>query len=372
MSITIHSYPSREFPGKYDTRSFEYTLEHSSGASFSVINYGAVITRILVPDRRGSLGDVELGYKDLDGYLHNGSWHGATVGRSANRTKGARFEIDGKTYRIPQNDGENNLHGGSPCFQNVFWNARVLTEDDAHIYLQKTGIHSSFNVEGEAVLMDYMSPDGACGFPGNLDAQVLFAWTRDMALLIIYSGISDAPTIFAPTNHSYFNLAGEDSGPVAGHMLFIDAENVTDKAPDNVPNGEISSVDGTDLDFRIPSPVGKTFNSDHPQIVSSGGLDQNYCLEAAGDASTPAASLVDPDSGRKMEVFTNFPGLQVYTGNFLSGSSKGDQPYERFGAICMETQLYPDAVHHPNFPSAIIPANTRTCYLTGYRFSVVE
>ncbi len=371
MSVTIHSYPSRECPGKYDNQSFEYTLTHSSGASFSVINYGAVITRILVPDRLGRIGDVELGYKDLDGYLRNGSWHGATVGRSANRIKGARFEIEGRTYRIPQNDGENNLHGGSPCFQNVFWNAQIISEDEAHIYLRKTAIHSSLNIDGEAVLMDYISPDGACGFPGNLDAQVLYAWTRDMALLIIFSGTSDAPTIFAPTNHSYFNLAGEAAGSVSGHMLFIDADRITDKAPDNVPNGEFSDVDGTDFDFRVPSPVSKTIGSDHPQIVSSGGLDQNYCLNTGGDASILAASLVDPKSGRKMEVFTSFPGLQVYTGNFLNGDSKGDKPYERLGAICMEAQLYPDAVHHPNFPSAVISADTRTCYLTGYRFSAV-
>ena len=371
MSIAIHSYPSREYPGKYDGSSFEYTLEHSSGASFSVINYGAVITRILVPDRFGNLADVELGYKDLDGYLHNGSWHGATVGRSANRIKGARFEIDGKTYRLPVNDGENNLHGGSECFQNVFWDARILSEDDAHIYLQKTGIHSPFSIEGEAVLMDHRSPDGACGFPGNLDAQVLFAWTRDMALLILFSGVSDAPTIFAPTNHSYFNLAGEDSGSVAGHMLFIDAD-VTERRRTMSPNGNIISVDGTDMDFRVPSPVGKTFHSDHPQIVSSNGLDQNYCLVAAGDASIPVSSLVDPVSGRKMEIFTNFPGLQIYTGNYLNGPSKSDKPYERFGAICLEAQLYPDAVHHPNFQSSVIPANKRTCYMTAYRFSAVE
>ncbi len=371
MSITIQSYPSREFPGKYDDVSFEYTLEHSSGASFSVINYGAVITKVLVPDRNGAFGDVELGYKDLDGYLINGSWHGATVGRSANRIKGARFEIDGKSFRLPVNDGENNLHGGSPCFQNVFWDARVLSEDDAHIYLQKTGIHNPFKIEGEAVLMDHRSPDGACGFPGNLDAQVLFAWTRDMALLIIFSGVSDAPTIFAPTNHSYFNLAGEASGSVAGHVLFIDAESVTEKASDNVPNGNIITVDGTDMDFRIPSLVGKTFDSLHPQIVSSRGLDTNYCLNTAGDASVIASSLVDPVSGRKMEIFTNFPGLQIYTGNYLTGPSKGEKPYERFGAICLEAQLYPDAVHHPNFPNAIIPADTRACYLTAYRFSAV-
>lgn len=372
MSVLIRSYPSVEYPGKYDNRSFEYTLTHSSGASFSVINFGAVITRIMVADRAGDLGDVELGYKCLDLYMDNKVWHGATIGRSANRIKGAEYKIEGKKYRLPKNDGENNLHGGEPCFQNVFWNARVLSEDDAYIYLQKTGIHTSMNVEGEAVLMEYLSPEGACGFPGNLQAEVLFSWTRDGALLIVFSGVSDAPTIFSPTNHSYFNLAGEDSGTVADQVLYVNADRITEKDPENVPNGRFSDVEGTVFDFRIPAPIGQTIGSDHPQIVSSKGLDQNYCLNTEGDATALAASLTDLNSGRKMEVFTNFPGLQVYSGNHLNGDSKGDRPYEAFGAVCLEAQLYPDAVHHPHFPSAVIPADTPVNYLTAYRFSIVE
>lgn len=372
MSVTIMPYPSREFPGKYDDSSFEYTLRHKTGASFSVINFGATITRIQVPDRSGAFSDILLGYKNLDRYLDNRAWHGATVGRSANRIKGAEFTIDGVTYRIPKNDGDNNLHGGTPCFQNVFWNATVLREEEARIYLEKTGIRNSFHIEGEAVRMDYLSPDGACGFPGNLSAQVLFAFTRDMTLLIVFSGISDAPTVFSPTNHAYFNLAGEDSGSVSDHVLFIDADTMTDKAVDNVPNGEISAVRGTVFDFTVPSPVGKFIGSQDPQIISSQGLDQNFCLNTDGDATRMAAYLTDPKSGRKMEVFTNFPGLQVYTGNHLTGESKGDQPYGKYGGICLETQLYPDAVHHKNFPAAIIPADRKTDYLTGYRFCTVE
>lgn len=372
MTVLIKSYLSEQDPGKYENQSFEYTLTHSSGASFSVINFGAVITKIMVPDRSGRFDDVELGYKGLDGYLDNRSWHGATVGRSANRVKGAEYEIEGKKYYLPRNDGDNNLHGGDSCFQNVFWNARVLSEDDAYIYLRKTGIRTAFSIEGEAVLMEHLSPDGACGFPGNLEAEVFYAWTRDMTLLIIYSGISDAPTVFSPTNHSYFNLAGEAAGSVAGHILFIDADQVTEKASDNVPNGKLIDVEGTALDFRIPAPIAQTIGSDHPQLHFSTGLDQNYCLNTRGDATIPAAGLTEPVSGRRMEVFTNFPGLQAYSGNFLTGDSKGDKPYERHGAVCLEAQLYPDAVHHSEFPSAVIPANAKTFYITGYRFSVIK
>jgi aldose 1-epimerase len=370
MPVSIKNYPSVKNPGKYDNESFEYTLTHSSGAVFSVINYGATITRILVPDRNGKMEDVELGHCDLDGYLKNTEWHGTSVGRSANRIKGAAFSINGRDYKITANEGKNNLHTGVPGFHSVFWKGTVFSQGDARKYLDETGILNDFSIEDEAVLFEYVSPDGACGFPGNLDAQILYAWTSDATLLIVFTGKSDAETIFAPTNHSYFNLAGQAAGSVSEHVLFVDADTTTDKFYDNVPDGTISDVRGTPLDFTVPSPVRKALGNNHPQLECSKGIDQNFCLNSAGDARVPAAVLSEPSSGRKMEVFTNFPGIQIYAGNHLGGSaSKNSTPYMPYGGICLEAQMYPDSFHHPNFPSALIKHNVRKCYLTGYRFS---
>jgi aldose 1-epimerase len=191
-----------------------------------------------------------------------------------------------------------------------------------------------------------------------------------MTLLIVYTGKSDKDTVFSPTNHSYFNLAGEDSGSTKNQLLYINADQITNKAEDNVPDGTFSDVVGTVFDFTVPSPIGQTIGRDHPQLVTSRGMDQNFCLKTGGDVNTISAILNDPSSGRKIEVLTNFPGIQIYSGNHLEGSlSKSGGLYVDIGGVCLETQLFPDAMHHANFPSAIIPANKRVCYLTGYRFS---
>lgn len=373
MPVSIKMYPSAKHPGKFDGESFEYTFTHGSGASFSVINYGATVTRINVPDRTGKMDDVELGHRDLDGYMKHIAWHGTSVGRSANRIKGAAFEIGGKNYKITANEGKNNLHTGVPGFHSVFWKGIVLSAEDARKYLAETGIQNDFTIDDEAVLFEYTSPDGACGFPGNLDAQIFYAWTSDATLLIVFSGKSDAETIFAPTNHSYFNLSGQASGSVGEHILYVNADKMTNKQSDNIPDGLITEVAGTPFDFTVPSPVSQALGNNHPQLRCSKGIDQNFCLNTAGDARVPAAALSDPSTGRKMEVFTNFPGIQIYAGNHLgSKESKNDAPYLPYGGICLEAQMYPDSIHHPNFPSALILPDVRKCYLTGYRFSVTK
>lgn len=369
MSVKVQKYPSAQNPDKYEKYSFEYTVSHSSGAAFSVINYGASITSLLVPDRDGNFADVVLGHSELDKYMASGSLHGAAVGRCANRTKGAQFALNGTIYQMPKNDGENNLHGGNPSYQNVFWEGSVIPNAEAKDLLDETGVAHSFAIDGDAVLFRYLSPDGECGLPGNLHSEILYAWTSDMTLLIVYTGKSDQDTVFSPTNHSYFNLAGEGSGSTENHMLFINADRITRKSEDNVPDGTFSDVEGTVFDFTVPSPIGKTIRSDHPQLVMSRGMDQNFCLNTGGDVNAISAILIEPSSGRKMEVLTNFPGIQVYTGNHLEGSqSKIGGVYVNNGGVCLETQLFPDAVHHSNFPSAVIPAKKRVCYLTGYRF----
>lgn len=371
MTVEIKPYLLNRDPDKYRGHSFEYTLKHSSGASFSVINLGALITNIMVPDRWGQLADVELGHKDLDDYLLNPSWHGITVGRSANRIKGATFEIEGVRHHITQNEGENNLHSGSPGFHDSFWSAGVLSESEGQAFMDRTMINTKQVIEGESVLFELVSPDGAAGFPGNLNAQVFYAWGKDKTLIIVFTGESDQATVFAPTNHSYFNLEAHDAGNVKNHLLWIKASRITRKSEDNVPDGTYIDVAGTPFDFTKPDYVGKTMNDSHPQLACSKGMDQNYCLENRGRADIPSAYLYDPKTGRKMEMLTNFPGVQIYTGNHLSECpSKNDGTYEAYTGICLEAQMYPDAVNHPDFPNAVIVAGERKCYFTGYRFSV--
>lgn len=350
---------------------FKYRLTHSSGAFFSVINYGASITSICVRDKEGELADVVLGFSCLEEYLNSSSCHGAVVGRSANRIKNASFSLNGIEYILPKNDGPNNLHGGSPSFHNVFWEGTVLSCNEAKDYLAKSQIHTEYEIEGEAVLFSYCSPDGACGFPGNLDAAVLYAWTTDLTLLIVYRGESDADTLFNPTNHAYFNLKGHDSGNIAWHHLWIDSGRITNKDSENIPDGTYSQVKGSIFDFSNPAALGPTMKSSDPQILSSLGLDQNYCLNTVHKKVSLAARLSDPFSGRAMEVSTNSPGLQVYTGNHIGGyCGKGGNEYIRFAGVCLETQLYPDAIHHEDFPSPVIAAQKPCYYVTGYRYFV--
>jgi len=349
----------------------KYRLTHSSGAFFSVINYGASITSICVRDKKGELADVVLGFSCLEDYAHSASCHGAVVGRHANRIKNAAFSLGGKEYKLPVNDGPNNLHGGYPSFQNVFWDGEVLPQDQAAEFLLQTGIQTDFEIEGDAILFSYHSPDGACGFPGNLDASVLYAWTKDITLLIVYRGVSDADTLFSPTNHSYFNLKGHDSGNVSRQILWIDSDTIINKDPENVPDGTFRHVKESIFDFSTPSALGPTMTDHDPQLLSSNGLDQNYCLHTSHSKVQSVARLSDPESGRVMEVITNFPGLQVYTGNHIGGCcGKGGNEYIRFAGVCLEAQLYPDAVHHFDFPSPVILKNEPCCYMTGYRYLV--
>lgn len=346
-----------------------YRLTHRSGLSFTVMEYAAAITEVLVPDTNGSHIDVMIGFSDLDGYLQNGGCHGSVVGRVANRTKNAAFHLNGKKYNMPRNDGENNLHGGPGSFQNVFWDSRILTINEAQAYLDDSGIKHTFRIAGEAVLFSHISPDNTCGLPGELHATVLYAWSEDQTLIILYRGESDEDTLFCPTNHSYFNLQGYDSGNVAAHLLWIDASSMTNKSSDNVPDGSLSDIAGTVFDFSQTQSISQTMRMDDPQLVSSLGLDQNYCLHTDPYEVSLAACLYSPGADRKMEVLTNFPGLQVYTGNHTDNmAGKNGIIHERYAGVCLEAQLYPDAIHHDSFPDAVLRAGETKNYITGYRF----
>lgn len=370
MSVIVTPFPSALHPEVAAGKSFSYKVVHSSGSTFSVINYGASITNIFVPDKNGQWKDVILGFSDLDAYLDSNSCHGAIVGRHANRIKDAAFSIGEIEYHVTKNDGLNNLHSGLHGFHNIFWQGSVLPKEPAQAMLQESHIDNPFELDGDAVLLTCVSPDQSNGFPGNLTTSVLYAWTTDQTLLILYRGESDKDTLFNPTNHAYFNIGGHDSGSVELHRLWIESNKVTNKDYENVPDGTYTDVRGTIFDFTVPNPLGPTMTSQHPQILSSLGIDQNYCLSTTVDAVRRVAQLSDPDSGIIMEVLTNSPGLQIYTGNHMDYLGKGGVHYAPFGGVCLETQEYPNAINHSNFPSPILPAHKPRYYMTGFRYSI--
>ncbi|MBQ1246773.1 MAG: galactose-1-epimerase, partial [Clostridiales bacterium] len=248
MSITSRDYVSATNP---DCKAKQYTITIDGGYEASVITYGAVITDLIVPDKDGKPTDIMLGCKGLDEYMGNGANHGAVIGRSANRIKDASFVIDGVKYQIPKNEGENNLHSGNPGYQNVFWDAEILSEEEADEIILDSKIAGIPGCDGGAVLLSYTSPDGATGFPGNLDTKVLYCWLEDKTFLILYCGKTDKDTIFAPTNHAYFNLRGENAeGTVNNDLIMINSDKITIKDDMNVPTGELKDVEGTVFDCR--------------------------------------------------------------------------------------------------------------------------
>ncbi|MCR4688287.1 MAG: galactose mutarotase [Saccharofermentans sp.] len=369
MSITIQDYLSASNPDKYQGISRQYTLTVPGGYEASIINYGALITNLMVPDKDGNAADIMLGLKGLDEYMASGSNHGSIVGRSANRISGAKFNLNGTTYELPANDGPNNLHSGNPAYQNVFWEGRVISEAKANLYIHESGIAGIAECDGEALLLSYVSPDGACGFPGNLDTKVMYCWLEDKTLLILYIGKSDKDTVFAPTNHAYFNLAGHNAGSTGEQLLTINADSVTLKDEFNCPDGRIMDVEGTVFDCREARFVSELNESEDPQITMSMGIDQNWCLKTVPGTFSFAGAIEDPKSGRVMEVFTDMPGIQIYGGNHLGGTDqKGDVPYTKYGAVCLEAQMFPNAINIPEFDSPVIKAGETVFHACGYRF----
>ena len=370
MSIRKEAYLSAKDPKKYEGISNRYYLVGKDGLSCTILNYGALIESLIVPDKDGNRADIMLGCKGLDEYMNNGANHGSVVGRSANRISGARYSIDGVEYTAPVNDGPNNLHSGVPAFQNVFWEGKELSVAEADAIIAESGIPGIAGAYSDALLLSYNSPDGACGFPGNLKAQVLYAWLTDNTLLILYSGISDKATIFAPTNHSYFNLIGHNAGSIKDHLLTVLSDKVTHKDEFYCPDGGFIDVAGTDFDFREFDRVEKAIISADPQIADCKGLDSNYCVDSREGEFTVVARLKDPAGSRTMETLTDMPGIQIYCGNHLGGTEdqKGDIPYSSYSGICLEAQMYPNSVNIKEFTTPVIPAGKKVYHACGYRF----
>jgi aldose 1-epimerase len=328
-------------------RAHLYRLADGDGCEVEVSDYGATITSVMVPDEEGALGEVTLGHSDLEGYLGSKVYLGCVVGRYANRIRDGLFALDGEEYSVTRNHGAHHLHGGRRGFDKVLWSL-----DSA------SGSHASFS---------YLSADGEEGYPGNLRAKVEYT-LRGRALSITYTAVTDSPTVVNLTNHTYWNLAGR--GDVLSHVLRINADSYTPSDGDLIPIGVIAPVRGTPLDLRVPMCLGDGLNSNHPEVLSTGGYDHNYVLNGLG--LRLVAELSEPSSGRTMEVYTTQPGLQLYTGNFLDGSEagRGGLPLLRHHGLCLETQHFPDSPNHPGFPSTVLRRGETFFEETMFRFRV--
>jgi len=333
------------------------TLANHTGMRVRLIAYGASIQAVLVPDRHGNLADVALGYPTLQAYLDQPQYFGSTVGRVANRIAKGRFTLDGRTYQVPVNNGPNSLHGGTKGFDKVLW-----TVADT-----RPGLSAS-------VTFRYVSPDGEMGYPGTVTVTATYALNEANELSVEYRATTDRPTLVNLSNHAYWNLGGEGSDAGAmGHLLLIPADQYSPTDATAIPTGEFRSVDDTAFDFRRPTPIGaRVREASDPQIVYGRGYDHNWVI-ARGIAAGPRrlARVEDPASGRVMEVLSNQPGLQFYSGNFLDGTTvgKAGKIYRMGDAIVLEPQMFPDTPNHPEFGSIRLDPGQTYRNLIVWRFS---
>ncbi len=334
-----------------------YTLTNRNGVEIGIMNRGATIVSIRVPDRSGKLGDVALGFDSLDGYLKGTAFFGALVGRYGNRIAKGRFKLDGVEYKLAVNNGENHLHGGLQGFDKVVWNARDVSEGPL-----------------PRLELTYLSKDGEEGYPGNLSVVVVYSLTDANELRIDYSATTDKDTVVNLTNHTYFNLAGAGEGDILGHELTLYADRFTPVDKGLIPTGELRSVEGTPFDFRKPTPIGARIDAKDQQIQFGGGYDHNFVLNSGGGSLALAARVDEPKTGRVLEVLTTEPGIQFYTGNFLDGTlvGKGGKTYPRRSGLCLETQHFPDSPNHPKFPSTELKPGGKYQTTTVFRFSVAK
>jgi len=316
----------------------------------AITTYGGIVVSLRVPDRKGNTDDVVLGYDSLSQYVSNNPYFGAIVGRYANRIAHGSFLLEGKTYSVPKNDGDNSLHGGTRGFDKVVWKAKPI----------KDGIELS-----------YVSRDGEQGYPGTLTATVRYTLSDD-GLRIEYSATTSKPTVANLTNHSYFNLAGQDKDTILRQQLKIHASRFTPVDSTLIPTGELRSVEGTAFDFRTSTPIGERIDADEDQLHKGKGYDHNWVLDKSPGQLSEAAELYDPGTGRVLQVLTTEPGLQFYSGNFLNGTIVGKQGriYEHRSGLCLETQHFPDSPNHPNFPSTELKPGKRYHSITVFKFSV--
>lgn len=334
-----------------------FTLTNRHGLGVKAIEYGAIIQSLRTPGRTGRFADIVLGFDDLAGYLGEHPYFGAVVGRYANRIARGRFTLDGRTYRLAVNDPPNALHGGVRGFDKALWRGEIGgAEATPHVTFR------------------YTSPDGEEGYPGTVHATVTYALTDDDRLVVDFEATADAATPLNLTQHSYFNLGGEGSGDILTHVLTLDADRFTPIDPTLIPTGELAPVAGTPFDFRTPTPIGSRIDEPDPQLRNGKGYDHNFVLNRAPHERGPsrAAYVVDPSSGRTLEVMTTEPGLQFYSGNLLDGRVVGKRRHaypHRLG-FCLEPQHFPDSPNKPQFPSTILRPGQAYRSRTEFAFGV--
>jgi aldose 1-epimerase len=345
MKAGISEKPFGQFEGKPVT---EYTLTNASGMQVSIINYGGTITKIITPDKTGSMGDVVLGFDSIDGYLQKGDpYFGALIGRYGNRIAKGKFTLDGKEYTLAGNDHGNSLHGGNKGYDKVYWNIEKVGDD--------------------GLRLTYLSKDGEEGYPGNLNATVTYTLSADNELKIDYVATTDKATPVNLTSHAYFNLSGGKDSTILNHELQLKADRYTPVNDQLIPTGKIEDVKGGPMDFTTAKIIGKDLAS------VKGGYDHNWVLNKNGTSLEQVGTLYDPGSGRVMEVYTTEPAMQFYSGNFLDGTlrnSKNGQKYIKHGALCLEAQHYPDSPNQPSFPNTILKPGETYKQTTVYKFSV--
>ncbi|WP_223430667.1 aldose epimerase family protein [Pseudomonas sp. GL-B-26] len=336
----------------------QYILRNSHGLTATVITYGGILQSLKVPDKNGKFDDVVLGFDNVQGYQSGTAYFGATIGRFGNRLAGGAFELDGKRYQVPLNDSSNSLHGGPQGFDKDVWKAQPSNGKDS-----------------VGVTLTYLSADGEMGFPGNLKTEVTYSLNEHNELRIDYKASTDKATVLNLTNHSYFNLAGAGNGDVLKQLATLHASHYTPVTGKLIPTGELAPVAGTPMDFTQPTAIGKNIKADHPQLKfaepKQGGFDFNWVLNAMGDVGQLAAEVSDPQSGRRLQLYTTEPGVQFYTSNFLDGSVKGKagKVYPHWGAFTLETQHYPDSPNQPNFPSTRLDPGKTYAQSTVMKFS---
>lgn len=334
-----------------DGRKIEmYTIENSIGTSASVITYGATLASVNVSDKNGDFSDVIVGFDDLEGFVERTDYQGVIVGPYANRIGNSEFSIDGKKYKLIPNENEVTCLHSCGEFNTAVWNAEITGES--------------------SVKFTYTSPDGLNGFPGKLDVSVQYTLTDENELKLEYTAVSDKKTIINLTNHAYFNLSGCNSDSILDHLICINADNYTPVDKLSIPTGEIESVEGTPFDLRIPKRIGDRIDDDCEQLNFTGGYDHNFCINGYDGTLKKAAEVTEPVSGRKLEVFTDLPGIQFYAGNFLKGLiGKGGYPMKKRSGFCLETQYYPDTPNHDSFPQCTFDAGEKYYTVTVFKFS---
>ena len=331
-----------------------YTLTNSNGVEACITNYGGRIVSLMVPDRNGEFRDVVLGHDSIADYIKIDGNFGALIGRYGNRINQGHFSLNGEEYQLPKNNYGHCLHGGEKGFHHAVWDVENVTDSTLHLSL--------------------FSPDGDAGFPGNVNVKVVYTLTSDNAINIAYTATTDAPTILNLTNHSYFNLSGDPSKDILAETLWMDAPEFTPIDSTFMTTGEMLAVKDTPFDFTTATPIGERIDADNEQLRNGLGYDHNMVLNKMRDVNAPVAILADKDSGIKMEMYTSEPGIQFYAGNFLDGKVKGKKgiAYPKRGAVCLESQHYPDSPNKSQWPSVVVnPDDTYTSNCT-YKFALLD